>query len=115
MAERKTQIQAESILSVTRKYELMDVGRSTLYYKPINLLPNLEELPACNRRTGREIKKEMDKLHTKYPFMGSRSLRDQLRSKGYKINRNSLDSTVTYSKAYDRNEYSFNSTEAEYV
>ena len=78
MAERKTQIQAESILSVTRKCELMAVGRSTLYYKPINLLPNLEEL---------EIKKEMDKLHTKYPFMGSRSLRDQLQSKGYKINR----------------------------
>ena len=78
MAERKTQIQAESILSVTRKCELMAVGRSTLYYKPINLLPNLEEL---------EIKKEMDKLHTKYPFMGSRSLRDQLQFKGYKINR----------------------------
>ena len=29
----------------------------------------------------------MDELHLKHPFMGSRSLRDQLCSKGYKINR----------------------------
>ena len=78
MAERKTQIQEDRSLPVTRKCELLCISRSTLYYTPLEQLPNLEEL---------EIKKEMDKLHTRHPFMGSRSLRDQLSSKGYIVNR----------------------------
>ena len=65
----------------------MDVSRSTLYYKPVEQEPDLEEFPACCRRAGREIKKHMDKLHIKHPFMGSRSFCDQLRLKGYVINR----------------------------
>jgi len=78
MAEHKTQIQEDRSLSVSRKCILMDISRSTLYYKAVEQKPDSEEL---------EIKKQMDKLHTKYPFMGSRSLRDQLRLKGYGINR----------------------------
>ena len=78
MAERKTNIQAEDRLFINRKCELMDMSRSTLYYKPIEQEPDLEEL---------EIKKEMDKLHIKHPYMESRSLRDQLQLKGYQINR----------------------------
>ena len=78
MAERKTKIQEDSSLPVNRKCILMDISRSTLYYKPVEQKPDLEEL---------EIKKQMDKLHTRHPFMGSRSLRDQLQLKGYDINR----------------------------
>ncbi len=78
MAERKKTIKADRSLPVQRKCALLDVNRSTLYYKPVEHEPDLEEL---------EIKRLMDELHTKHPFMGSRSLRDQLRVKGYKINR----------------------------
>lgn len=69
MAERKTNIQAEDRLPINRKCELMEMSRSTLYYMPVAQEPDLEEL---------EIKRQLDKLHTKHPFMGSRSLRDQL-------------------------------------
>ena len=78
MAERKIQIHEDSSMPINRKCILMNVSRSTLYYKPVECKPDLEEL---------EIKEHMDKLHTKYPFMDSRSLRDQLRLKGYEINR----------------------------
>ncbi len=78
MAERKTKINEDSSLSVVRKCGLLDINRSTLYYKSVEQLPDKEEL---------EIKKQMDKLHLKYPFMGSRSLRAQLKLKGYIVNR----------------------------
>ncbi len=78
MSERKRAIQADMMLSIIRKCDLMDVSRSAMYYQPVERELDLEEL---------EIKKEMDKLHIKYPFMGSRSLCDQLRLKGYSINR----------------------------
>tara|TARA_B100000315_G_C14580945_1_gene590435 strand:+ start:3296 stop:3574 length:279 start_codon:yes stop_codon:yes gene_type:complete len=78
MAERKTTIQDDQSLPIIRNCALMDVSRSTLYYTPIEPEPDLEEL---------EIKKLMDELHIKHPYMGSRSLRVQLQLKGYRINR----------------------------
>ena len=78
MVERKTKIQENRSVPIIRKCTLLDMSRSTLYYKPVEHMPDKEEL---------EIKRLMDELHMKYPFMGSRSLRDQLCSKGYTINR----------------------------
>lgn len=78
MTERKTSVQKDKSLPKTRKCTLLDVSRSTLYYKPVEPVVDFEEL---------EIRRLMDELHLKHPFMGSRSLRDQLCSKGYKINR----------------------------
>jgi putative transposase len=31
--------------------------------------------------------REMDRLHTEFPFMGARQLRDQLRKRGYRVGR----------------------------
>lgn len=78
MVERKTKIQEDRDLPINRKCTLMDVSRSTMYYKSVVPVPDKEEF---------EIKRRIDKLHMKHPFMGSRSLRDQIQSKGYKINR----------------------------
>ena len=78
MVERKNKIQSDNSLPITRKCNLLDISRSTLYYKPVEQEVDLEEL---------EIKKLMDKLHLDHPYMGSRSLRDQLQRKGYIINR----------------------------
>ena len=78
MAERKTMIQEDESLPLMKKCNLLDMSRSTMYYIPVKREIDLEEL---------EIRRLMDELHIKYPFMGSRSLRDQLRSKGYIINR----------------------------
>lgn len=78
MVERKTKIQEDRDLPINRKCTLMDVSRSTMYYKSVMPVPDKEEF---------EIKRRIDKLHMKYPFRGSRSFRDQIRSKGFKINR----------------------------
>ena len=78
MVERKQKIQSDNSLPITHKCNLLNISCSTLYYKPDEREVDLEEL---------KIKKLMDKLHLNYPYMGSRSLRDQLQRKGYIINR----------------------------
>lgn len=78
MAERKEMIGKDTTLPVTTKCQLLDVSRSTVYYQPIGKSLNPEELA---------LKRLIDELHMKHPFMGTRSIRDQLRSRGYKINR----------------------------
>jgi len=78
MSERKTMIQMNTILPITTKCRLLDVSRSTAYYKTAIKAPDPEEM---------HLKRLIDELHMKHPFMGTRSIRDQLRSRGYKINR----------------------------
>ncbi len=78
MVERKTMIQRDSSISVTTKCQLLELSRSTAYYKTADKAPDPEELA---------LKRIIDELHTNHPFMGARSFRDQLRSRGYKINR----------------------------
>ena len=68
----------DQTLKKTTKCNLVEMNRSTLYYSPNESEPDAEELT---------IKRLMDELHIRYPFMGSRSLRDQLCAKGYTINR----------------------------
>jgi len=78
MAERKAIIKKDSKLSKVKKCNLLEMNRSTLYYEPTERLSDSEEL---------EIKKQMDKLHMKYPYIGHRNLRDKLKIKRYVINR----------------------------
>jgi putative transposase len=78
MAERKTMIQMDTTLPVTTKCQLLELSRSTAYYKTADKAPDPEEL---------HLKRLIDELHMKHPCMGTRSIRDQLRSRGYKINR----------------------------
>ena len=78
MSERRTMIQSDTTLPVTTTCRLLDVSRSAAYYKAAYKAPDPEEL--C-------LKRLMDELHMKYPFMGTRSIRDQLRSRGHRINR----------------------------
>jgi len=68
----------DQTLPKTTKCNLVAINRSTVYYYPVKSEQDKEEL---------EIKRLMDELHMKHPFMGSRSLRDQLQNRGYTINR----------------------------
>jgi len=77
MAERKTMIQMDTTLPVTTKCQLLELSRSTAYYQAAGKGPDPEEL---------HLKRLIDELHMKHPCMGTRSIRDQLRSRGYKIN-----------------------------
>lgn len=47
-------------LSLTRQADLLDISRGALYYVPVG--PSKADL---------EVMREMDRLHTDFPFMGA--------------------------------------------
>ena len=59
-------------LPLTRQSRILELSRSSLYY---------EAVPVSDRDL--EMMRLIDELHMKYPFWGSRSLRDELRGRGY--------------------------------
>jgi len=63
-------------LPITQQCRLLDVSRSSVYYKPV---PFAEKDLALMRR--------IDEIHLKYPFFGSRRVRDRLQREGHTINR----------------------------
>jgi len=69
-------IDREHQLPLTRQSEILELSRSSLYYKSVPV--NSRDL---------EIMKIIDELHLKYPFYGSRSIRDELQDQGYKVGR----------------------------
>lgn len=69
-------INREHQLPLTRQSEILELSRSSLYYKSVPVNPR-----------DLKIMQIIDELHLKYPFYGSRSIRDELRDQGYKIGR----------------------------
>jgi putative transposase len=69
-------IQRDHTLPLSRQGEILELSRSSLYYKAVPVNPR-----------DLEIMKFIDEIHLKYPFYGSRSIRDELREQGYKIGR----------------------------
>lgn len=65
-----------SPLPITRQCEMLDLSRSSVYYR---LKPIPEEDLALMRR--------IDEVHLKLPFFGSRKIRDRLQREGYRVNR----------------------------
>jgi putative transposase len=63
-------------LSLTRQSEILELSRSSLYY---------EAMPVSARDL--ELMQLVDEIHLKHPYMGSRSIQDQLQGKGYKVGR----------------------------
>ena len=59
-------------LPLTRQSGILEISRSGLYY---------EAIPVSGRDL--EMMRIIDELHMAHPFMGSRSLRDQLRGRGF--------------------------------
>ena len=69
-------IQAAHPLTVTRRCELLDVARSTVYDHPTGI-PS-EDLA---------LMRLLDEIHVERPFYGSRRLRDELETQGHPVNR----------------------------
>jgi len=59
-------------LPLTRQSLMLELSRSGIYY---------QAMPVSARDL--EMMRLIDELHMKYPFWGSRSLRDELRGRGY--------------------------------
>src|SRR2546430_385290 len=76
IAERKTMIDREHDLSITRQAEVLQISRGSVYYLP-------RPVPAADLA----IMQRLDRLHLEYPFAGSRMLRGLLALQGCKIGR----------------------------
>ena len=76
MSERREQIHATHELVKTRRCELLDVARSSAYYRA---KPTNEKDLALMRR--------IDEIHLQWPFYGSRRIRDELEEHGHRDNR----------------------------
>jgi putative transposase len=66
----------DHMLPLTQQSQILELSRSSLYYKAVPV--NARDLELMNL---------IDEIHLKYPFYGSRSIRDELRDQGYKISR----------------------------
>lgn len=63
-------------LSLVRQCQLLDVARSTAYYRPVS--PSAEELALMRR---------IDELHLNHPFAGARMLSKMLKREGSLLGR----------------------------
>jgi len=69
-------IDKEHTLPLTRQSQILELARSSLYY---------EAVPISARDL--ELMRLIDEIHLKHPFMGSRSIRDQLQDRGHQVGR----------------------------
>jgi len=76
MSERRARIHTNHALPKTRRCELLDVARSSAYYRP-------EPVSAQDLTLMRRI----DEIHLRLPFYGSRRMRDELEDRGHVVNR----------------------------
>jgi len=63
-------------LPLARRCRLLDIPRSSAYYKPVPP-PAQDEV----------LMRQMDEIHLELPFYGSRRIRDELLERGHRVNR----------------------------
>jgi len=74
IADRKAMIDRDHELSVRKQTEAVGIARSTVYY-----------LPRPVSAADLDLMQQIDKLHTEFPFAGSRMLRRLLAADGSKV------------------------------
>ncbi len=73
MSERRAPIHIHG-LPKTRRCELLDVARSTAYYRPERV-----------SQADLELMRRIDEIHLQWPFHGSRRIRDELQARGHPV------------------------------
>jgi len=63
-------------LPITQQCRILELGRSSVYYKPV-----------LGAQRDLDLMRRIDEIHLRLPFYGSRRIRDQLQREGYKVNR----------------------------
>jgi putative transposase len=63
-------------LPLTRQSQILKLSRSSVYYRAVGV-----------SERDLEMMRIIDEVHLKYPFYGSRNIRDELRDRGYKVGR----------------------------
>ena len=76
MSERRHQIHTAHKVPRTRRCELLEVARSSAYYRPEPV-----------SETDLMLMRLIDEIHLQWPFYGSRQIRDELEDRGHVVNR----------------------------
>ncbi len=76
MSERRERIHTAHKLPKTRRCELLDVARSTAYYRPTPVSD--DDL---------RLMRVIDEIHLELPFYGSRRIADELETRGHRASR----------------------------
>ncbi len=76
MKQRRALVEPNASPSMRWQCELLGVNRSSLYYNPVE--PDADALA---------LMRQIDELHLKHPFFGSRMMTQTLKNKGLDINR----------------------------
>jgi putative transposase len=63
-------------LPVSRQCQLLEIGRSSYYYQAVPV-----------SQADVDLMRVIDEIHLKYPFYGSRKVRDELKDRGFKVGR----------------------------
>ncbi len=69
-------IDKEAKLPITRQCELVELPRSSAYYKPVGIAAR-----------DLELMRLIDQVYTEFPFFGSRQMRRMLRAMGHEVGR----------------------------
>jgi len=76
-------IDRDHLLPLIRQSQILQLSRSSLYYEAAPISPR-----------DLELMRLIDEIHLKHPFMGSRSIRDQLQDKGYQVGREHISTLM---------------------
>jgi len=76
-------IDRDHTLPLTRQSQILNLSRSSLYYKVV---------PISDRDL--ELMRRIDEIHLKHPYMGSRSIRDQLELLGHRAGRQHISTLM---------------------
>ena len=76
MSERRARVHEEHELPKTRRCALLDIARSSAYYRPASV-----------SEADLAVIRFIDEVHLQYPFYGSRRMRDELDDRGQPVNR----------------------------
>lgn len=76
-------IDREHGLPLTRQSQILELSRSSLYY---------ETVPISDRAL--KLMRLIDEIPLRYPYMGSRSIRDQLQDRGYQVGRQHVNTLM---------------------
>ena len=82
---KRTLIEIDSELSISRQCELLGISRSSFYYSPVHI--SEEEILILN---------QVDEIYTKCPFFGSRRISDNLKELGFNVGRDKVRSLMRH-------------------
>ena len=85
MKERKAMTNRSHLLSLKRQCQLFELNRSTVYYRPKE---------ASEQQL--QLMRLIDQVHMKYPFYGSRRIRDWLEDQGLRVNRKQIQRLMRF-------------------